>query len=224
MIELTNNWKASYPAARIGILALENVTNPDHSPELEVQKRVLEADLRDKHSGSDRSTLKSLPVIQAYVQYYKQFKKSYHVLLQLESIVLGGKSLPRGAALVEAMFMAELKNLLLTAGHDHNLVAPPVTVQAASGDEVFTRINGNEQGLKKGDMNIQDQQGVLSSVIYGPDARTRITSSTSEVLFTTYAPTGISAELVDDHLHDILANVRLFAPAAQVRKLEVYRA
>jgi hypothetical protein len=33
-------------------------------------------------------------------------------------VALKGKAIPRQAALVEAMFMAELENLILTAGHD----------------------------------------------------------------------------------------------------------
>ena len=61
-------------------------------------------------------------MIQAYAAYYERFNKTYHVQLQLESVALKGKSIPRVSALVEAMFMAELENLLLTAGHDLDVV------------------------------------------------------------------------------------------------------
>jgi hypothetical protein len=50
--------------------------------------------------------------IKTYHDYYKRFKKTYHILLQLESIVFKNKSIPKVSSLVEAMFMAELKNLL----------------------------------------------------------------------------------------------------------------
>ena len=46
--------------------------------------------------------------IPAYNACYKGFKKTYHVQLQLESVALKGRSIPRVAALMEAMFMAEL--------------------------------------------------------------------------------------------------------------------
>jgi len=59
-------------------------------------------------------------------------------------------------------------------------------------------------------------------VIYGPDQRTRITSDTRQVFFTVYAPAGIGAEAVRQHLHDIQANVVLVSPEAEVESLEVY--
>ena len=119
------------------------------------------------------------------------------------------------------MFMAELKNLLLTAGHDLALVEPPVGIDVAAGSERFVRIDGEEQQLKAGDMYIADAEGVLSSVIYGPDQRTRIQSGTERVLFTVYAPPGIGADVVHQHLEDIRENILVFAPEADTLSLEV---
>ena len=73
-------------------------------------------------------------------------------------------------------------------------------------------------------MMIADAQGVISSVLYGPDQRTRITSETRGVLFTVYAPPGIGEGTVRQHLQDIQDNVTLVAPEAEVDMLEVYRA
>jgi DNA/RNA-binding domain of Phe-tRNA-synthetase-like protein len=41
--------------------------------------------------------------------------------------------MPRSPALVAAMVAAELKNLLLTAGHDLEVIEPPVTLDLATG-------------------------------------------------------------------------------------------
>jgi DNA/RNA-binding domain of Phe-tRNA-synthetase-like protein len=201
---------------------MRNVVNPESHPALDKRKQELEAQLQTRFSGYDRAALKALPTIQAYNNYYKRFKKSYHVQLQLESVALKGKSIPRVAALVEAMFVAELKNLLLTAGHDLEIVQMPVGLDVAEGTERYIRLNGQEQQLKAGDMMIADAQGVISSVIYGPDRRTQITSETRQVLFTVYAPPGIRKQAVYDHLQDIQSNVLLVAPEAQVELLEVY--
>jgi hypothetical protein len=38
------------------------------------------------------------------------------------------------AALVEAMFIAEVKNMLLTAGHDLDAVQLPITLDVSKGD------------------------------------------------------------------------------------------
>ena len=65
------------------------------------------------------------------------------------------------------------------------------------------------------------QEGILSSIIYGPDRRTQIRSETQQVLFTVYAPPGIAGQLVCQHLQDIRDYVRLVAPEAQVTWLDV---
>jgi DNA/RNA-binding domain of Phe-tRNA-synthetase-like protein len=222
MFSVTDAWKRTYPGAAVGVLALHDVANPRRHPALEARKEALEQQLRERYAGADRAALKALPVMQAYTAYYKRFKKSYHVRLQLESVVLQGKPIPRVAALVEAMFMAELEDLLLTAGHDLALVHRPVRIDVATGTERYVRINGQEQQLKAGDMYIADVEGVLSTIIYGPDHRTRIQPETREALFTAYAPPGIGEEAVQRHLENIQANVLLVAPEAQVELLAVY--
>ena len=215
-------WKVTYPGAAVGILAMRGVSNPDRHSTLDERKEELEHQLRSKFSGYDRAALKALPTIQAYNNYYKLFKKTYHVQLQLESVVNKGKSIPHVAALVEAMFMAELKNLLLTAGHDGDALQVPLRIDVADGSEIYTRINGNAQTLKTGDMMIADTQGVISCVLYGPDFRARITSKTKRVAFTVYAPPGIGEKAVYDHLEDIHSNVSIVAPEAVVELLNVY--
>jgi DNA/RNA-binding domain of Phe-tRNA-synthetase-like protein len=217
-------WQEHYPGAAIGILALDNASNPRNHPALEVQKQALEKDLRRQYGEIDRATLRSLPVLQAYHNYYKRFKKSYHVQLQLESVASKGKSRPQVAALVEAMFMAELKNQLLTAGHDLAKVVSPFGVDVADGDEDYERINGQEQRLKKGDMFIADAKGVMSSIIYGPDRRTQISTGTTAAVFTVYAPEGIDRASVESHLGDIRAYISLFSPELVVLDQRVYPA
>ena len=201
---------------------MRHVANPEHQPTLDRQKGQLENELRSRLGSLDRAALKALPVIKAYNSYYKRFKKTYHMLLQLESVVFKGQPIPRVAALVEAMFMAELKNLLLTAGHDLEVLKPPVRIDVADGSENYRRISGQEQTLKPMDMFIADTQGIISTVLYGPDHRTRITSKTQRVFFTVYSPPGIGEQAVDEHLRDIRTNVLLIAPEAEVELMEVY--
>jgi len=221
MLHVSETWRAAYPGASIGLLAMRGVNNPEHHPLLEQRKAELEAELRSRYGGLERSQLKALPVLQAYGAYYRRFGKTYHLQLQLESVVLKGRPLPGAAALVEAMFMAELRSLLLTAGHDLDALRGRPSVEVATGEETYTTLSGQPQRLKAGDMFIRDQEGVLSSVLYGPDSRTRLTSATAGVLFTVYVPAGIEAALVDEHLARIKADVLLVAPGAELLFLGV---
>jgi DNA/RNA-binding domain of Phe-tRNA-synthetase-like protein len=222
MFEVTSTWASAYPEAHAGVLVMRAVFNPAHDPGLEAQKVSLEKQLRAQFSGQDRATIASHPILRAYAEYYRQFKKTYHIQLQLESIALKGKSIPSVAALVEAMFMAEMQDLLLTAGHDLDTLHLPLRLDVATENEKYTLLRGEEQTLKPGDMMISDQAGVISSILYGPDQRTQITSETRNVIFTVYAPPGIKEELVTNHLQHIQENVMIFAPQAQVESLKVY--
>lgn len=89
------------------------------------------------------------PVLQAYNTYYCRFKKSYQVQLQLESIAWKGKSIPSVSALVEAMFMAEMKNMLLTAGHDLDVLQLPLTLDVSKGTESYQLMRGVNKFLKQ---------------------------------------------------------------------------
>jgi DNA/RNA-binding domain of Phe-tRNA-synthetase-like protein len=223
MFEVTELWKATYPEASAGVLIMHGVENPAQHAILEERKAALEAQLRARYAGQDRNAIKSHPVMQAYDAYYRGFKKTYHVQLQLESIVFKDKPIPNGAALVEAMFMAEIKNMLLTAGHDLEAVALPIRLDVSGGGKTYTLLRGSEQVLKAGDMMMADQRGIISSILYGPDQRTQIRAGTRKVVFTVYAPAGIEAEGVVQHLRDIQEIVQLFAPQAQTDMLQVFR-
>ena len=224
MIEMAPSWSAAYPGASIGVLAMRGIANPASHPALDERKQALEKSLRAQYTSYDRASLRTIPVLAAYDTYYGRFDKTYHVQLQLETLVFKNKPIPQVAALVEAMFMAELKNLLLTAGHDLEQIEPPVRVDVAGGTESYVRINGEEQVLKAGDMLIADARGILSCILYGPDRRTRIQPETTGALFTVYAPPGISVEAVRQHLADLRDNAALVAPGATVVQLEVFEA
>jgi DNA/RNA-binding domain of Phe-tRNA-synthetase-like protein len=214
----TDAWRSTFPGAVVGALIMRDVRNPEASAALEAGKRRLEDLLRaagasgDGGAGADR-------VLRAYVDYYRARGKSYHVKAQRESVALKGKPIPCRAALVEAMFMAELETLILTAGHDLDAVTPPVRVDVTADDDRYVQLNGADAVLARGDMMIADATGILSSVLRGPDQRTAITRQTRHVLFTAYAPAPVGEDAVRGHLETIHANVGLVAPAAQTEAL-----
>lgn len=224
MLRISEEWRKAYPEAVVGILAMGNVSNPSGHPELDERKTELERGLRDHFGGRDRAELRAIPPLDAYHAYFKRFKKTYPVQLQLESVVYKKQSIPHVSALVEAMFMAELSNLLLTAAHDLETIEQPLTLDASQGNERYTRLNGSEQDLKAGDMIMKDGLGIIASVAYGPDWRTRLTESTRRVLFVTYGVPGISADAIREHLEDIQTNVRLLAPEAETELVKLYGA
>jgi len=222
LLIISDEVKRVYSEAFMGILVMKNACNPKKHKELDKCALELENSLRKNFSGLNRADLKNMAPLKTYDNYYKKFKKTYHVLLQLESIVFKNKSIPRVASLVEVMFMAELKNLLLTAGHDLDTIDLPIKLDVSNGGEKYTQINGQEKELIYNDMMVSDSKGITSSIIYGPDKRTQIKPDTRNVLFVVYAPPGIENSKVFQHLQDIQNYVHIIAPESVIELLKVF--
>jgi len=208
----------------VGVLVMRGARNPPMHGELEKLRETVEQDLRARFFAGGKEALRTEPVMAAYRSYYKGFRKTYHVELQIESVVWKDRRIPSLSALVQAMSMAELKNGLLTAGHDLARVVPPVRIAVATGAESYVSMGGEERVPKQGDMMIADTTGIISSIIYGPDNRTAIGPDTKDLLFTVYAPAGIAIERVRSHLEDIQRFVAVAAPEAITETLETFSA
>jgi DNA/RNA-binding domain of Phe-tRNA-synthetase-like protein len=117
--------------------------------------------------------------------------------------------------------MAELRSLVLTAGHDLDALEGALRADVSADGDAYTTLGGAEAVLKRGDMLMADATGIVSSVLRGPDQRTRITPETTRAVFAVYAPAGIGHDAVRRHLEDLRANVELIASGARTEALVV---
>ena len=213
-ISATDDWKNSHPGAIIGLLELSGVLNSTSSSELHERKRQAEARLRERYQGFTRQDFLALPVMADYERYYKRFNKTYHVQLQVESIVLKGKNLPDVSPLVDSNFIAEVETFVLTAGHHVDKLHDPVFIDVSREGDSMTQMNGTSKALRAGDMVMKDAGGICCTILYGQDNRSPISRETMHVLYVSYAPAGVLAETVDLQLHRIEENIRSFSPTA----------
>lgn len=223
-LEATNEWRTAYPGAVAAVLAMNGVSNPPHHPANDEARERLETELRTRYGALDRPSLRASHPIDAYDRYYHGFGQTYHVQHQLESVAIKNKPIPRRATLVEAMFMAELADQILTAGHDLAAVQLPVRVDIARPGDGLTMFSGATREPPLGDMIMRDSAGIISSVVLGPDNRTQITPATTSALFAVYAPPGIVEDTVRAHLEAIARNVRLVSPGAETLAMTVVTA
>lgn len=223
-ISHTQEWRSAHPGALIGLLELSGVENNGTSQALNDRKREVEERLHSRYRGFARPDLLALPVLSAYDRYYRRFNKTYHVLLQLESIVLKGRPLPDVSPLVDANFAAEVETLVLTAGHDVARLIEPVGIDLSREEDRMTRMNGETRAIRPGDMIMRDGEGVSCSIIYGQDDRSPIAAATTAVLYVAYAPDGVPEEHVELQLRATEENVRLFAPGAVVEQHRILAA
>jgi DNA/RNA-binding domain of Phe-tRNA-synthetase-like protein len=226
MLEIitTTAWKLANPGAATGILEVSGIDNAVETPALEAEKRQVEQRLRSRYAGFTRRDFLSEPTLAAYEQYYKRFDKTYHVQLQVESLVLKGKNLPSVSPLVDATFAAEVETFVLTAGHDVRLLQPPLTIDVTRDGDSMPLMNGTVKELRPGDMLMRDQQGIICTILYGQDNISPISPATTHALYVAYAPAGVTTEQVKKQLAGIERNIRLFAPGCQVEQSRLIKA
>jgi DNA/RNA-binding domain of Phe-tRNA-synthetase-like protein len=215
-IDATAAWKEAHPGGIIGLLQISNADNSGPAPILEREKRAVEDRLRARYAGFSREDFLALPAMRAYHRYYRKFGYTYHVLLQLESIVHKGKSLPAVSPLVDSNFVSELETLILTAGHDVEKLEPPVMIDVAREGDLITQMNGTDKHVPVGDMLMRDKRAPACTILRGQDNRSPISANTSHVLFVAYAPAGVNEDQVTAQLGGIERYVRMFAPESVV--------
>lgn len=220
-VTASNDWREHHPGAVIGLLELSGVTNSPASPALDQHKREVEHILRERYAGFSRADFLQLFVLDHYSRYYKRFEKTYHVQLQLESVVLKGKNFPNVSPLVDSNFVAELETLVLTAGHDVSKLQGQIVIDVSTETDQFTQMNGTIKTIRAGDMVMRDATGICCTIVYGQDNRSPISAATTHALYVAYAPEGVGAEAVTTQLKLIEANIRLFAPDIIVEQTNI---
>jgi DNA/RNA-binding domain of Phe-tRNA-synthetase-like protein len=220
MLTIDNAVFALYPGMQMGILAVRNL-DPSAPADPVMAAEAME-EIARRYGDLDRANLKATHPIRAYVEYYRKFGYSYHVLAQLESVLKGKKQLHVESGLLQSMFITEIESMLLTAGHDLAALKTPLRLAVAEGDEPYVSISGNEVTAVRDDLMVVSGGSIVSSILRGPDSASRITGRTTEALFTLYAPPGVETGYLYQTLESLERRIRACSPAAETLRLQVY--
>jgi DNA/RNA-binding domain of Phe-tRNA-synthetase-like protein len=201
-INTTEGLKETYPDSRFGNLIVREVPNRKRNEILEERKRTLEREIKEKYTEVDKDT-----IIQYYNTYFKLWRKTYPIEYQIKTVKSGGK-FPQVSVLVDCMFIAELKNRVLTSGHDLDEIKGGLTFDISQGGEQYLKIDGRKQELKKNDVVLKDNEGILASILFGPARRTSISLKTKNALFFAWCPYVMDEEIIMRHLNEILQNLK----------------
>ena len=150
-----------------------------------------------------------------YYRYFKKYKKTYPVLLQLESFLLKGRPFPEELPASALAFLAELRTGLLLGTHDIDRMQGALTLFAPTEKLSFPGLGGHESHSYPGDLTGRDDEGILFSRIGGPDARTCLTPSTQHAAYLIFGVPGCSPdrilaaqELLLQYLHVLASEVQ----------------
>ncbi len=200
-INLTHDLKENYPSSIFGSLIIRSVQNRKSNETLEERKRDLEKKIRKSLVEVDKDSM-----IIYYTNYFKIWKKAYPIEYQIKTIKNGG-NFPRVSVLVDSMFISELKNKILTSGHDLDAIHGDLTFDVSKGGEKYLQLNGKEKNLKKNDVVLKDNEGILASILYGPTKRTSISLKTENALYFAWCPYSMDEQFIRNHLNTIFLNV-----------------
>ncbi len=212
LIEVTPEFRAAFPGGIFGALLVRGCANRPRPVSLQAEQRAVEEVLRARFP---RDSIDTDPVARAYAGYFKRFGARYPVVHQAKTI-LSGRPIESPSALVEVMFTAEVDSLMLTSGHDLGMISGSLRVDVAREGDIYTKISGRDQGLKPGDMVVRDAEGIIASVLYGPDFRTRLRAESRAALYGTWAPVGLTVATVEVHLETLTRLLRREWPEAVI--------
>ena len=199
-VNTTESLKEIYPDSIFGNLIIRDVPNRKRNEFLEERKRTLEREIKEKYAEVDKDV-----IIHYYNTYFKLWKKSYPIEYQIKTVKSGGR-FPQVSVIVDCMFIAELKNRILTSGHDLDEIKGDLTFDISQGGEQYLKIDGRKQELKKNDIVLKDNEGILASILYGPARRTSISQKTKNSLFFAWCPYTMDENIILRHLNDIVQN------------------
>ena len=149
-----------------------------------------------------------------YFRYFRKFKKTYPVMMQVESFLLKGRPFPEGRYINAVAFLTELKTRILMGTHDAERVDGDIVIYTETEKVPFPSIHGSEGHSHPGDTTGRDDSGVIISMIAGADSRTCLHEDSTHVLYLAFGTPGTSAEVLDECLDQAEEYVKTLAPNA----------
>lgn len=177
-----------------------------------LEERELAA-LREEHGAYER---KAVFGEDAYVRFFKKFKKTYPVLMQMESFLLKGRPFPQVNPVTEVPFLAELKTRCLMGTHDADAVQGTLRLFSGTEKAPFTGLRGEEVHTYPNDVCGRDDGGIIFSMIAGADHRTCAKMESRHVFYPVFGTPGMPAAEIAGRQALLERYARTLAPAARI--------
>ena len=171
--------------------------------------------LREKYADYDRKALFGENV---YFRFFRKLKKTYPVMMQLESFLLKGRPFPIENAVTAIPFLAELETQSLSGTHDVDFVRGAVRLFAGTEKAPFPGMRGEEAHTYPGDFCARDDEGIIFSMIAGADARTCAKPGSRHVFYPVFGVAGQPEAEISAVLDRLEEYVRTLAPEADISR------
>lgn len=152
-----------------------------------------------------------------YFRYFKKFKKSYPIMMQLESYLLKGRPFPSGNPVNEIAFLAELKTHILLGSHDIDRIEGDMVLFCGTEKTDFPGMRGETIHIYPGDVSARDDKDIILSMIAGADDRTYITEDSRNVAYIFFGTNQTPDDQFDKMAELLSRYIHTLAPAAEVQ-------
>jgi len=203
-IQINKKLLEVYPDAQFIAITATNFGNEKKNPDFEKEREKITKQIRKL---DDPSKLKQ---IKDHKAFHQKFGKSYPIEYQINSIK-DGKNIPTQTTLTDALFLSEMKHLCIISGHDIATLKGDLTFDISKGGEKYTKINGKPQSLKPEDIILNDNGKLITSLLYGPDNSTKITSKTKDCVYLFWFSSHITQKELITILNDFKAHLKIIA-------------
>ena len=150
-----------------------------------------------------------------YFKYFRKFKKSYPVMMQVESFLLKGRPFPEGSYINAVAFLNELKTHILLGTHDVDCIRGDLVLYNESVKTPFTGMFNPEAHSYPNDVTGRDDEGIIISMVAGADDRTCIHEDTTHVIYLIFGLPDMSMS-IEEVADEIRTSVFKLAPDAEV--------
>ncbi|MBQ6582652.1 MAG: hypothetical protein IJH77_02360, partial [Mogibacterium sp.] len=152
-----------------------------------------------------------------YFRYFRKFKKSYPVMMQVESFLLKGRPFPEAEWINSVAFLTELKTHQLLGTHDVDRIVGDLVFYNETAKTPFVGMINPDSHSYPGDITGRDDEGIIISLIAGADARTCIHDDTTHVIYLFFGVHETSAEVLEETARQAEVYVRALAPTAKIQ-------
>lgn len=168
--------------------------------------------IRDEGTEYDRETwFRQEP----YFRYFRKFKKTSPIMMQVESFLLKGRPFPEGRYTNAVAFLTELRTRCLLGSHDADMIEGDLIIYTETESRDFPSIHGGTAHSYPGDITCRDDLSIVVSMIAGADARTCLSEDSRHVLYFAFGTPGMKAEALEGYLAKVEEYVKVLAPTAE---------
>lgn len=173
------------------------------------------ASLKEKYADYDR---KAVFGDNPYSRFFKKFKKTYPVMLQLESILLKDRPFPDFNPVSEVAFLTEITTLVLSGAHDADCIDGGVTLYLATEKEDFMGMR-EQLHTYPNDMCARDDSGIIFSMIAGTDSRTCAKTESTNIVYPFFGTPDIDTDIIRSAMDRLCRYVSALAPDAETETI-----